>query len=130
MTKIQMPRDGSFYGKDVRLLFPAKVDERIFDQDVDKEAIWKQIECDLTTVTDTVVKNAASAQVVTLEDEGGAQWHVPWGASAGIRWSDGSRAQFRDLRRRMTVEVVGFPRTEAATPNALTAVRVTIRDDS
>jgi hypothetical protein len=124
--KIQMPRDGSFHKEDVRLLFPPAVQERILDHDVDMDAIWRQIERDLTTVTGTVVDNAASAEVVTLEDDDEKQWHVPWGASAGVRWSDGSRAQFRDLRRGMTIEVVGFPRTEVAAPNALTAVQVTI----
>lgn len=127
VMKIQMPRDGSFYGEDVAELFPLSVQQRILDHDVDMDAIWGQIERDLTLVRGTVVDNALSAKVVTLEDEDGEQWHVPWGAvSRGIHWTDGSRADFRDLERGMTIEVVGFPRPEAATPNVLTAARVTI----
>ncbi len=125
VLKIRMPRDGSFYEEDVRLLFPAEVQERIFAQDVDKEAMWEQIEGDLTTVTGTVVDNAASAEVVTLEDGGGEEWHIPWRASRGVRWPDGSAAEFRDIERGMRVEVVGF-RREATTPNVLSAVQVTI----
>jgi len=91
------------------------------------DAIWQQIERDLTTVTGTVVDNAASAEVVTLEDEDGEHWHVPWGAvSRGIHWTDGSRADFQDLQRGMTVEFVGFPRPEATMPNVLAPARVTI----
>ena len=81
VLKIQMPRDGSFYEEDVRLLFPAEVQERIFAQDVDKETMWEQIERDLTTVTGTVVDNAASAEVVMLKDGDGEEWHIPWRAS-------------------------------------------------
>ncbi len=126
VAKIQMPRDGSLYGEDVRLLFPPAVQERILDHDVDMDAIWRQIERDLTTVTGTVVDNAASAEVVTLEDDDGKQWHVLWRAGDAVRRSDGSRAEFRDLGRGMTVEVVGFPRPEATTPNVLAPARVTI----
>jgi murein DD-endopeptidase MepM/ murein hydrolase activator NlpD len=126
VAKIQMPRDGSLYGEDVRLLFPPAVQERILDHDVDMDAIWRQIERDLTAVTGTVVDNAASAEVVTLEDDDGKQWHVLWRAGDAVRRSDGSRAEFRDLGRGMTVEVVGFPRPEATTPNVLAPARVTI----
>ena len=125
VLKIQMPRDGSFYEEDVRLLFPAEVQERIFAQDVDKETMWEQIERDLTTVTGTVVDNAASAEVVMLKDGDGEEWHIPWRASRGVRWPDGSAAEFREIERGMRVEVVGF-RREATTPNVLSAVRVTI----
>ena len=130
VMKVQMPRDGSFYGEDVAELFPLPVQERILDHEVDIDAIWEQIEGDLVTVTGTVVDNAASAEVVTLEDEDGQQWQVLWRAGDAVRWSDGSRAKFRDLQRGMTVEVVGFPRPEAATPNVLAAARVTILSEA
>jgi len=126
IREVQMPRDGSFYGEDVRELFPPEVQERIFDHEIDTEAIWEQIERDLVTVTGTVVDNAASAQVITLQDANGEQWHVPWMGAAIIRRPDGSLAQFRDIDRGMTVEVVGFPRTEAASSNMLSAVRMDI----
>ncbi|MGD2164854.1 MAG: hypothetical protein PVH50_04910, partial [Anaerolineae bacterium] len=126
VMKIQMPRDGSFYGEDVRLLFPPEIQEQILDHDVDMDAIWQQIERDLVTVTGYVVDNALSAEVVTLEDQDGEQWHVLWRAGDAVSWSEGFRAEFRDLERGMTVEVVGFPRPEAATPNVVSAVRVTI----
>lgn len=41
---VQMPRDGSFYGEDVRELFPPAVQKRIFDHEIDTEGIWEQIE--------------------------------------------------------------------------------------
>jgi hypothetical protein len=131
LSDVEMSRDGSFYGEDVAELFPREVQERILDHDIDMDAIWQQIERDLVTVTGTVVDNALSAEVVTLKDEDGERWYVPWeSVSWGVHRSDGTRADFRDLERGMTVVVVGFPRPEAATPNVVSAVRVTIISES
>ena len=122
----KMPRHGSFYGEDVAELFPPSVQERIFDRDVDMDGMWQQIEQDLTWVTGTVMDNAASAELVTVEDDDGEQWHVLWRAGDAVRWLDGTRAEFRDVQRGMTVEVVGFARPEAAMRNVLAVARVTI----
>ncbi len=126
----RVPRDGTYYGEDVRHLFPPDVQKRIFDRDVDLDVIWERMEADLETVTGTVVDNAASARVLTLEDARGDQWHVSWSASRGVRRADGSAAQFRDIERGMRVGVLGLHRTPAATPNVLSAVRVTIFDEA
>ncbi|MFW6116075.1 MAG: M23 family metallopeptidase, partial [Chloroflexota bacterium] len=130
LLDVRMPRDGTYYGEDVRRLFPTEVQDRIFYQNIDMDGIWEQLEGDLFTVTGTVVDNAASAQVVTLEDANGEQWHFPWRASGGVHGPDGSAARFRDIERGMRIEVVGFKGVEAATPNVVSAVRVTIVDDA
>jgi len=127
LAEVKMPRDGSFFDEDVAALFPLPVQERILDHDVDMDAMWAQIERDLTVVRGTVVDNALSAEAVTLEDEDGERWHVLWGGvSRGIHWSDGSWADFRDLQRGMAVVVSGLPRPEATTSNVLSAVRVMV----
>ena len=81
------------------------------------------------TVTGVVVDNAFGAQVVTLESADGEQCYIPWLDAAVVRWSDGAAAQFQDVTRGMALEIVGFRRTETASPNTLSAVRVTILDE-
>jgi hypothetical protein len=82
----------------------------------------------VVTVTGTVVDNAPSARAVTLEDAGGVEWYVPWMDATIVRHADDAPAQFRDITRGMTLDVAGFRRTQATTPNTLSAVRVTILD--
>ena len=45
---VEMPRDGSFYGEDVRALFPPEVQARIFASDVDAEATLESINTQVT----------------------------------------------------------------------------------
>ena len=82
----------------------------------------------VVTVTGTVVDNALSAQTVTLEDANGATWCLPWMDATIVRRADGTPAQFRDIARGMALDVAGFRRTQATTPNTLSAVRVIILD--
>ncbi len=79
------------------------------------------------TVTGTVVDNAASAQVVTLQDADGTTWSIPWLDGTIVRYADGSPAKFWDITPGVPLEVTGFRSIEAATPNTLAAVRVIIR---
>lgn len=72
-------------------------------------------------VTGTVVDNAASAQVVTLQDANGTTWSIPWLDGTIVRYADGSPAQFRDITPGVSLEVTGFRSTEATTPNTLTS---------
>lgn len=125
---VYMPRDGSYYDDDVRQLFPPEVQARIFHRDIDGDAIWGQVSRDLATVVGTVVESASSARVLTHADARGVQWHVPWSASRGVRWPDGSVGRFEEIRVGMRVEVVGFPAAETGPPRTLSAVRVTILD--
>ena len=78
------------------------------------------------TLTGTVMDNAASAQVVTLEDTTGKQWHIPWLNTTVVRRSDGTPAHFEDIQRGMVLDVAGLRRTQAAAPDTLSAIRVTI----
>lgn len=41
---VEMPRDGSLYGEDIRAMFPKKLHNTIFDQDVDVEGMWAHIQ--------------------------------------------------------------------------------------
>ena len=82
----------------------------------------------VVTVTGTVVDNTPGARVVTLGDAGGVEWYVPWMDATIVRRADGTPAQFRDIARGMALDVAGFRRTQATTPNVLSAVRVTILD--
>jgi len=130
LIDVQMPRDGSYYGEDVSRLFLVDVQGRIFNQNVDSEGIWGQIQSKLDTITGTVVSIDASAQVVTLEDTVGVRWDLPWRASRGIHRADGSVAHFRDVEQGMRIEVVGFVDPDGTSPHFTSAVRVTILDGS
>ena len=83
---------------------------------------------DVCRLAGTVVDNTPGARVVTLGDAGGVEWYVPWMDATIVRRADGTPAQFRDIARGMALDVAGFRRTQAATPNVLSAVRVTILD--
>lgn len=41
---VDMPRDGTLYGEDIRAMFPKKLHNNIFDQDVDVEGMWTHIQ--------------------------------------------------------------------------------------
>lgn len=75
------------------------------------------------TVTGTVVDNAASAQVVTLEDADGSTWSIPWLEGTIVRRADGTSAHFRDIAPGMILQVTGFRATDASAPT-IAAVRV------
>lgn len=75
------------------------------------------------TVTGTVVDNAVSAQVVTLEDADGTTWSIPWLEGTIVRRADGTSAHFRDIAPGMTLQVTGFRATDASAPT-IAAVRV------
>ena len=81
---------------------------------------------EVITVTGTVVDNAASAQVVTLNDAEGTTWSIPWLEGTIVRRADGSPAQFQDITPGMALEVTGFRSADTATPNTLAAVRVVL----
>ncbi len=80
------------------------------------------------TVTGTVVDNAASAQVVTLQDADGTTWSIPWLDGTIVRYADGSPAKFWDITPGVPLEVTGFRSIEATTPNTLAAIRVILLD--
>jgi hypothetical protein len=44
IREVEMPRDGTFYGEDVRVLFPRNVQTRILAHDFDADAAWARIE--------------------------------------------------------------------------------------
>ena len=44
ITRVDMPRDGTLYGEDIRSMFPSKLQNLIFDQDVDVEGMWAHIQ--------------------------------------------------------------------------------------
>jgi hypothetical protein len=85
---------------------------------------------DVVTATGVVVDNAPSAQVVTLQETGGTTWHLPWMETTVVRRADGARVQFQDIARGMVLDVAGFRRTKAAAFNTLSAVRVSILENS
>ncbi len=84
---------------------------------------------EVVTVTGTVMDNSPSVQVVTLEDADDEQWHIPWMDNAIVQRPDGTAAQFQDIAHGMSLQVIGFRRTGAASPHTLSAVRVTIAEE-
>ena len=44
IREIEMPRDGTLYGKDIRVLFPSDVQRQILAHDFDAKAAWARIE--------------------------------------------------------------------------------------
>lgn len=44
ISNVDVPRDGSYYGPDVRELFPKRVEKIIFSHDIDTEAMWDHIQ--------------------------------------------------------------------------------------
>ena len=43
-TRVDMPRDGTLYGEDIRTMFPADLQNIIFNQDVDVDSMWAHIQ--------------------------------------------------------------------------------------
>lgn len=41
---VEMPGDGSLYGEDIRAMFPKKLHNTIFDQDLDVAGMWAHIQ--------------------------------------------------------------------------------------
>ncbi|MFP4346423.1 MAG: hypothetical protein ACLFU8_17190 [Anaerolineales bacterium] len=76
---------------------------------------------EVVTVQGTVVDNNPDAQLLTVVDEGGVAWSVPWMRETLL---EGVEA-FEELRPGATVEVAGVERT-AATPHTLSAIRLTL----
>jgi hypothetical protein len=81
------------------------------------------------TVTSTAVDNPPSTQVMIPRDADGEQAHVPWIDTTIIQRPDGTRAAFQDIARGMVLEVIGFRRSRAESPNTLSRVRVSIVDE-
>ncbi len=44
ISNIEVPRDGSYYGPDIRKLFPKRVQKVIFAHEIDTEAMWDHIQ--------------------------------------------------------------------------------------
>ncbi len=44
ISNVEVPRDGSYYGPDIRKLFPKQVQKIIFAHDIDTEAMWDHIQ--------------------------------------------------------------------------------------
>jgi len=44
IARVDMPRDGTLYGEDIRAMFPKELQNTIFDQDVDVAGMWAHIQ--------------------------------------------------------------------------------------
>jgi hypothetical protein len=44
IERVDMPRDGTLYGEDIRAMFPKELQNIIFDQNVDVEGMWAHIQ--------------------------------------------------------------------------------------
>jgi hypothetical protein len=44
IERVDMPRDGTLYGEDIRSMFPKELQNIIFDQNVDVEGMWAHIQ--------------------------------------------------------------------------------------
>lgn len=41
---VEVPRDGSYYGPDIRKLFPRRVENIIFEHEIDTGSMWDHIQ--------------------------------------------------------------------------------------
>ena len=44
IERVEMPRDGTLYGEDIRVMFPLELQSIIFDQAVDVKGMWAHIQ--------------------------------------------------------------------------------------
>lgn len=80
---------------------------------------------EMLTVQGRVVENDTVTRIVTLRDDAGQTWSVPWIEGTILVHADGSPAAFADLQPGVTVEVSGVERWREP-PRTLSAIRVIV----